>query len=150
MPQDKRPPARLRGQRLNHVRPITTEHLFAGIPVADRDAAIEWYARFFGRPPDLVPNDREAAWRLTDSGWICLYAATAAGGGASAPHTLLVSDLDAFLADVAVRGIVPGPVETIAPSVRQSVITDPDGNRLKVGHVDEPPAAAEGATARRD
>lgn len=106
------------------------EHLFAGIPVADRDAAVQWYERLLGRPPDLVPNDHEAAWRLTDSGWICLYAGVETC--APAPHTVLVSDLDQFLAGVAERGIVPGPVQTIAPSVRQSVIVDPDGNRLKV------------------
>jgi hypothetical protein len=122
------------------VAPLTVEHVFAGIPVADRDAALRWYERLLGRPPDLVPNDREAAWRLTDSGWTCLYAE--GDSCASAPHTLLVSDLDRFLAGVAERGIVPGPVETIAPSVRQSVIIDPYGNRLKVAHVDEAPVSA--------
>ena len=45
-----------------------------------------------------------------------------------------MDDLDRFLAEVAERGILPGPVETIAPAVRQSVIVDPDGNRLKVAH----------------
>jgi len=125
---------------------ITNEHLFAGVVVADRDAAAQWYERLFGRPPDLVPNDREAAWRLTDSGWICLYAeggaATAEASG-SAPHTLLVSDLDLFLAGVAARGIVPGPVEAVGPSARQSVITDPDGNRLKVASLEQVPAEGE-------
>ncbi len=113
--------------------PVSIEHLFAGIPVTDRDAAAAWYERLLGRPPDLVPNDREAAWRLTDNGWICLYDDAEPPG--SAPHTLLVSDLDMFLAGVIERGIVPGPVEAITQSVRQSVITDPDGNRLKVGQV---------------
>ncbi len=111
---------------------MAAEHLFAGIPVADRDAAVQWYERLLGRPPDLVPNDREAAWRLTDSGWLCLYADAEPPG--PAPHTLLVDDLDRFLAEVAERGILPGPVENIAPAVRQSVIVDPDGNRLKVAH----------------
>ena len=72
--------------------PVSAEHLFAGIPVADRDAAMQWYARLLGRPPDLVPNDREAAWRLTDSAWICLYADAEPPG--AAPHTVLVSDLE--------------------------------------------------------
>ena len=26
--------------------------LFSGIPVSDLDAGIDWYTRFFGRPPD--------------------------------------------------------------------------------------------------
>jgi len=113
---------------------MTVEHLFAGIPVSDRDVAVEFYERVFGRPPDLVPNDREAAWRVTDTGWLCLYAEGEAA--ASAPHTLLVDDLDGFLSDLSGRGVLAGPVEAIAPSVRQSVITDPDGNRLKVGQVE--------------
>ncbi len=116
---------------------MTVEHLFAGIPVSDRGVAVEFYERVFGRPPDLVPNDQEAAWRVTDSGWVCLYAG--GGHGASAPHTLLIDDLDGFLTDVAERGIVTGPVEAIGVSVRQSVITDPDGNRLKVGQVEAEP-----------
>jgi hypothetical protein len=95
---------------------------------------VRWYERLLGRPPDLVPNDREAAWRLTDSGWLCLYAGLESC--ASAPHTLLVDDLDRFLAGVVERGIIPGPIETIGGAVRQSVIVDPDGNRLKVGQPD--------------
>jgi catechol 2,3-dioxygenase-like lactoylglutathione lyase family enzyme len=27
-------------------------HLFAGVPVSDLNASIDWYTRFFGRPPD--------------------------------------------------------------------------------------------------
>ncbi len=118
---------------------MAIEHLFAGIRVVDRDAAVAFYERLFGRPPDLVPNDQEAAWRLTDGGWVCLYADVQSGP--SAPHTLLVSDLDSFLAGVAERGVAAGPVEPIAPSVRQSVIIDPDGNRLKVGQVGARPSS---------
>ena len=87
---------------------------------------------------------------MTDNAWICLYADAEPPG--PAPHTLLVDDLDRFLAEVAGRGIVPGPVERIAPSVRQSVITDPDGNRLKVGQAADRAAeapAARAAPARR-
>ena len=30
--------------------------LFAGVPVSDLDAGIDWYTRFFGRPPDSRPS----------------------------------------------------------------------------------------------
>ena len=92
---------------------MAAQHLFAGIPVADRDAAVQWYERLLGRPPDLVPNDHEAAWRLTDSGWICLYADAEPPG--PAPHTLLVDDLDRFLAEVAERGIAPARSRRLRP-----------------------------------
>ncbi len=98
----------------------------------DREAAGEWYECFLGRGPDLLPNDREAAWRLTDSGWLYIVVDPPRAG--SSLNTVLVADLDAFLADLARRGVQAGPVEVIAGgTVRQAIVTDPDGNRLKVG-----------------
>jgi predicted enzyme related to lactoylglutathione lyase len=107
------------------------EHLFAGIPVSDLDAAIVWYRQLFGRPPELLPNDREAAWRLTDSAWVCLIAG--AGHATPAVHTLLVDDLDAFIDSARERHIETGEIEVLGSAARQIVIVDPDGNRLKVG-----------------
>jgi glyoxalase/bleomycin resistance protein/dioxygenase superfamily protein len=101
--------------------------------VRDREAAGDWYERLFGRPPDLVPNEREAAWQLTDRGWIVIEADPSRAG--TALHTLLVADLDALLAEIAQRDVPAGPVETIGPGVRQVIVADPDGNRLKIGQV---------------
>jgi predicted enzyme related to lactoylglutathione lyase len=112
-------------------------HVFASIPVADRDAAAAWYERLAGRPPDLIPNDEEAAWRMTETGWIYVIADAARVG--SALNTLLVDDLDAFLAGLASRGIAAAPIQTGGGDVRFTIVTDPDGNRLKVG---QPPAQA--------
>jgi predicted enzyme related to lactoylglutathione lyase len=110
---------------------MAVTHVFAGIPVADRDTAAAWYERLVGRPPDLIPNEDEAAWRLTDTGWIYIVVDAARAG--SALNTLLVDDLDAFLAGLAERGIVSGPVETIGDGVRRAEVTDPHGNRVQVG-----------------
>jgi hypothetical protein len=108
------------------------DHLFTGIPVSARDIAGEWYERLFGRAPDLVPNEREAAWRLTDSGWVYIVVDPPRAG--SSLNTVLVADLDTFLADLGRRGVQAGPVELLAGGrVRQAIVTDPDGNRLKVG-----------------
>jgi len=116
---------------------IATDHLFAGIPVTDRDAAAGWYEPFVARPADLIPNEDEAAWQLTPSSWIYVFADQRRAG--SAIHTLLVDDLDAFLAELAARGIATDAVETLRTSVRVSAVTDPNGNRLKVG---QPPDAS--------
>ncbi len=40
--------------------------LFAGIPVSDYAAAVEWYGRLFGSPPTFLPNDNEAVWELAE------------------------------------------------------------------------------------
>jgi len=110
---------------------MAVTYVFAGIPVSQRDAAAGWYERLVGRPPDLIPNDHEAAWRLTDTGWIYIVVDPDRAG--SALNTLLVDDLDALLAGLAERGIVTGPVETIGDAVRGTHVTDPDGNRLQIG-----------------
>src|SRR5713101_2098244 len=97
---------------------MSITYVFAGIPVGHRDASAAWYERLVGQPPDLIPNDDEAAWRLTDTGWI---------------YIILVDDLDAFLAGLAERGIAAEPVEIIGEAVRSTHVTDPDGNRLQIG-----------------
>jgi catechol 2,3-dioxygenase-like lactoylglutathione lyase family enzyme len=110
---------------------MAVTHVFAGIPVADRDAAVDWYARLAGRAPDLIPNEDEAAWQMAESSWIYVIADAARAG--SALHTLLVDDIDIFLAGLAERGIPSGAVETIGGGLRRTLVTDPDGNRLNVG-----------------
>ena len=104
--------------------------MFAGINVADLDTAREFYERLLGRPPDLVPNDREAAWQLHEGAWIVLIADARGAGGAQ--HTLILPELEPFLAAARDAGIDAGPVEPVGEGMRQSIIEDPDGNRLKV------------------
>jgi hypothetical protein len=111
--------------------PEMITHVFAGIPVADRDAAMAWYERLTGRPPDLIPNEDEAGWRMNEGAWIYVLADPDRAG--SALNTMLVDDLDAFLDEMATRGLDTGPVETIGEGVRRTIVTDVDGNRLKVG-----------------
>jgi predicted enzyme related to lactoylglutathione lyase len=110
-------------------------HVFASIPVTERDRAVDWYEQLVGRPPDLIPNADEAAWQLSDTGWI--YVILDPGRAGSALNTLLVADLDAFLAGITERGLSAEPVETIGDAVRRTTVTDLDGNRLNVG---QPPA----------
>jgi predicted enzyme related to lactoylglutathione lyase len=110
---------------------MAVTHVFASIPVVDRNAAVDWYERLVGRAPDLIPNDDEAAWQMSETGWI--YVIADPGRAGSGLSTLLVEDLDVFLAGLAERGIAAAPVEIIGSNVRRTIITDPDGNRLNVG-----------------
>jgi predicted enzyme related to lactoylglutathione lyase len=107
------------------------EAVFAGIPVADRDAAVRWYETAFGREPDLIPNADEAAWRLTDTGWV--YVIADPGRAGTALNTVLVADLTALVAELERSGLAPSRVETIPGTVMTSTLTDPDGNRLQFG-----------------
>jgi predicted enzyme related to lactoylglutathione lyase len=106
-------------------------HVFAGVAAADLDSALAWYERLVGRPPDLIPNENEAAWQLAEPGWIYLVADANRAG--KALLTLLVDDLEDHVADLAQRGLATGAIETVPGVVRTAVITDPEGNRITFG-----------------
>ena len=44
-------------------------HLFAGVPVSDLDPSIDWYTRFFGRPPDRRVGE-EILWEIDERAWL--------------------------------------------------------------------------------
>lgn len=110
-------------------------HLFAGVPVADFDASIDWYTRLFGRPPDCRVG-HEMLWEMDEHAWLLIEPnATQAGAGRIA---LAVSRLDALLERVAVEGLEHGPIETYSNGVRHVKIPDLDGNAIAFA---EPPDA---------
>ena len=112
-------------------------HVFAAVSVADHDAARPWYERFFGRPPDLIPNDHESAWQLTPGGgWLYIVGDPDRAGRSVV--TLLVDDIEERAAELERRGLAPGPMETLPGLVTKCVVTDPDGNTIALG---QPPAA---------
>jgi catechol 2,3-dioxygenase-like lactoylglutathione lyase family enzyme len=112
---------------------MTFTAVFAGIHVADLDAARAWYERLAGRPADLIPNEDEAAWQFTETGWIYLVRDARRAGTAAV--TLLLDDLDERLAELERREIAHDGVETYANGVRKLVISDPEGNTVAFGEV---------------
>jgi catechol 2,3-dioxygenase-like lactoylglutathione lyase family enzyme len=110
--------------------------LFAGVPVSDLDAGIDWYTRFFGRPPDRRVGE-EMLWEIEEHAWLFIEPnAPQAGAGRI---TLAVAGLDALLERLAEQGIEHEPVESYSNGVRHVKIPDPDGNAIALA---EPPAAA--------
>jgi predicted enzyme related to lactoylglutathione lyase len=103
-------------------------HVFAGIPTADYALALPWYERLFGRPPDMLPQDEEAAWALTDTGWIYLVGDAERAG--KSLLTLLVDNLDEQVAALAERGLAPDETETLSDAGRKAAFVDPDGNKV--------------------
>jgi catechol 2,3-dioxygenase-like lactoylglutathione lyase family enzyme len=112
---------------------VSISYVFTGIAAADYDSLRDWYVRLMGRPADLVPNETEVAWQLTDTGWI--YVVDDPDRAGKAFFTLLVDDLDQHLAGLAERGIASGPVDTLPDGVRKAVVTDPEGNTIQFGEV---------------
>ena len=112
--------------------------LFAGVPVSDLDASIDWYTRFFGRPPDHRVG-AEVLWVL-DGGATLFIEPNAARAGAGR-ITFAVAGLDALLERLAAARIEYEEIETYSNGVRHVNIPDPDGNAIAFA---EPPDADPG------
>ena len=111
-------------------------HLFGGVPVSDLDASIDWYTRFFGRPPDMRAGE-EILWEVDEHATLFIEP-NAAWAGADR-ITFAVAGLDALLERLAAQRIEHEPIETYSNGVRHTKVPDPDGNALAFA---EPPDAA--------
>ncbi len=105
--------------------------LFAGIPVRDYAAAVEWYERLFGSAPTFLPNKAEAVWELAEHRYAFIELRPEHAGHAR--HLLFVDDLDGRIAQIAKRGLNPIERETNSNGVRKVAYRDPDGNEFGFG-----------------
>ena len=105
--------------------------LFAGIPVSDYAAALRWYEQLFGTPPSFLPNDAEAVWELAEHRFVFIEQRPEHAGHAR--HLVFVDDLDAVVARIAERGLLPVEQETYPNGVRKAAYRDPDGNEFGYG-----------------
>ncbi|MBE2320886.1 VOC family protein [Solirubrobacter sp. CPCC 204708] len=101
--------------------------LYAGVPVSDLDASLDWYTRFFGRAPDLRVGD-EILWDI-GPGAILFIEPNPEQAGAGRV-TLGVTGLDALLERMRAAGLEHEPVATYSNGVRHVCVPDPDGNAL--------------------
>jgi catechol 2,3-dioxygenase-like lactoylglutathione lyase family enzyme len=118
----------------------TITDLFAGVPVADLNAGIDWYTRFFGRPPDSRVGE-EVLWEIDEHAWLFIEPNAAQAGAGRI--TFAVAGLDALLERLASEGIEHAPIETYSNGVRHVNVPDPDGNKISFA---EPPDAASVST----
>ena len=108
---------------------MSVTHLFAGVAVSDFAAARRWYEALLGRPPDMLPMEREAVWHVTTSASVYLTADPSRAG--SALVTIAVSDLDEQVTALAARGLTLREEEAGSTAPRQLTVTDEDGNCIK-------------------
>jgi catechol 2,3-dioxygenase-like lactoylglutathione lyase family enzyme len=105
--------------------------LYAGIPVSDYAAALEWYERLLGSPPTFVASDTEAVWELAEHRSVFIERCPEHAGHAM--HTIFVDDFDGLVARIAERGLDPVKRETYSNGVRKVVYRDPEGNEIGFG-----------------
>ncbi len=97
-------------------------HLVAGVPVSDLDAGIDWYSRFFGRPPDLRVRD-EVLWDVHERATLFIEPDAARAG--TGRITFAGVALGSLLEHLTAQGIEH---ELIEPDYAK--IPDPDGNAI--------------------
>jgi catechol 2,3-dioxygenase-like lactoylglutathione lyase family enzyme len=107
-------------------------HLFAGVPVSDLDGGIDWYTRFFGRPPDMRVGD-EVLWDIDEHATLFIEPNAAQAGAGRI--TLAVDGLDGLLEHLAAQRIEHEPIETYSNGVRHVKIPDPDGNAIALAEL---------------
>ncbi len=102
-------------------------HLYAGVPVSDLDASIDWYTRFFGKDPDFRAGD-EVLWEVDEHATLFIEPSRDHAG--TGRITMAVTGMDELLERLAERGIAHEPVETYSNGVRHVSVPDPDGNAI--------------------
>ncbi len=115
--------------------PVT--YVFAGLPVSDFGSALDWYQRLFGRAPDRFPLDEEAVWQLASTGLVYVVSDRERAGRSLL--TLIVDDLDERVQALRAAGIDAVEIDAAPGGVRRVLITDPDGNRIQLGELPQPP-----------
>jgi predicted enzyme related to lactoylglutathione lyase len=115
---------------------MTTTVLFAGVPVADYSAAVEWYSTLLGRSPDIPVHSEEVMWKIAEGGWLYVLAYARRAGNALA--TICVADLDQTMAEITARGIASEPIEPVGDAGRKAWVEDNDGNRIAFIEVTAP------------
>ncbi len=106
---------------------------FTGVAVDDYQGACQWYERLLGRPPDMRPNEIEAAWRFSDDAWMYVIADASRAG--KALLTLIIDDVDQHVAALADRGFTPSETEDVPGKYRKVSFRDPEGNTIAFGQV---------------
>jgi glyoxylase I family protein len=105
---------------------MTMDVLFVSIPVTDLQVAMDWYGQLFGRLADIVPNEDEAMWSVNGKGWVYVIKDLERAGRTGV--TISVNDLDQFVADLASRVILAGPIDAVGDAGRKANVVDRDGN----------------------
>jgi hypothetical protein len=114
---------------LSNLRPMSLA-LFAGLPVRDFAAAQQWYERLLG-DPSFFPHATEAVWTLADERSV--YILEDPDGAGHGLVTIFVDDLEAWVGEIAARGLEPDERETYSNGVRKVIYRDPDGNEIGFG-----------------
>ena len=81
----------------------------SALPSANFEAAQAWYERFFGRPADIVADQLEVMWRVTDGGW--LYVLRKEDHAGKSIAAIAVPNIEEATSTLEMRRAATGPIE---------------------------------------
>ena len=110
----------------------------ASVAVKNVAAAVVWYEKVFGRPPDSRPMPEVAEWKFERGGWLQIYQLPERAGSGS--FTLAVTNIEEQMAHLKSLGINTGEI-TSGPKVKTLMITDVDGNHIAFAEAFDPTMA---------
>lgn len=110
-------------------------NVLASVAVEDLTAAVEWYEKVLGKPPDSRPMPEVAEWKFERGGWLQVYELPERAGSGS--FTLAVSSIDEQLPQLLRLGIDTSQ-RSSNDKVKTLMITDPDGNHIALAEVMDP------------
>jgi catechol 2,3-dioxygenase-like lactoylglutathione lyase family enzyme len=105
-------------------------HLFAGLEVRDFAKARTWYEQLLGEPT-FFAHATEAVWTLAEDRSLAVDEDADRAGHSKV--TIVVDDLDGWVAQIAARGLDPDERVTYSNGVRKAIYLDPDGNEIGFG-----------------
>jgi glyoxylase I family protein len=103
-------------------------HLLGVVLVSDIEDAKRWYERLLGSSPTNHPMPSLYEWRITDTGWVQVFADPERAGRSAL--NLAVDDLEATISELSGRGLAPGEIQGANKGLGLSALTDPDGNTV--------------------
>ena len=116
------------GGPLTRIRGLMSiKNALASVAVRDLNAAMEWYARVLGKPPDSRPMPEVAEWQFDRGGWLQVYQLPERAGSGS--FTLAVSNIGEHVAQLTDLGVDTGQ-QSSGDKVKTLMIADPDGNHI--------------------
>jgi predicted enzyme related to lactoylglutathione lyase len=107
---------------------MAIDHLLAVVPVADIEAAEQWYTTLFGRSADNNPMPTLVEWQVLPAAWVQVFADPERAGRGQL--NLAVDNLEDHIAELQQRGLQPGEIAEATKGVRLSTLSDPDGNAI--------------------
>ena len=114
------------------------KNALASVAVKDLKAAVDWYGRVLGKPPDSRPMPEVAEWKFERGGWLQVYQLPERAGAGS--FTLAVSNIGEQAAALGRLGIDTSQRNS-GGKVKTLMITDPDGNHIAFAESIDPSMA---------